>query len=605
MFGIKRVIRKAFSFVNNFSLQKKLFIVFLIVALVPVLIITITSSRIFTENITERELEREQNILQNVRRYYEQTISEVALVGIRLSLDESVQSLLSRAQMSAAERLKTEFDLQKQIMHYRMLNLLGGTDSIYLYGVNGATYSNGARNDEDVRALFSEDWFLQGIANDSKSFWGEAYVRNGRWVVPHVRIIQSIKNSEVIGACVLVCRVHALSSAYQAELGNVENRRYLIADERGDVLSASHDQDLGANIFEVLSIAPEKLVGTRGGVQNDLGRDGSYLVYQKNPNSELIYISAVPMSDILTSARSVSLMAVLLSAGCFLLCLLVLFLLLNRITRPINKLIIMMSRAQAGDFEVRFHADSNDEIGRLGTSFNLMLARIQAYMEENIRVQRLKREADIKVLENQINPHFLYNTMNSIVWLAKENRNEEVISTTMALSNFFRISLNRGNEVVSVQEELSHVQNYVEVQKMRYGADVLFIFDVDYEMYHYFTIKLILQPIVENAIYHGIKKLSNQKGIIKIEGQELEDALLLRVCDNGPDIGQEKIFYLNEVLEDAQPCPEEFGIGIRNVNNRLKLYYGAAYGLHFSRQGNYTVVEMKLPKVTNKEEIHV
>ena len=250
-----------------------------------------------------------------------------------------------------------------------------------------------------------------------------------------------------------------------------------------------------------------------------------------------------------------------------------------------------------GNFDIYIAEKSNNEIGELEKDFNIMIRKIKELMEQVVKEQEIKRISEIKVLQAQINPHFLYNTLDSIIWLAANNKNPEVLKMTKALSSLLRISISDGERIIRVKEEIEHVRNYLVIQKMRYREKLDFQIDADPEILQCYTIKLILQPVVENAIYHGIK---NKQGIglIKIKCFTDDTRIYFEVKDNGVGMSRER---LNEVF-GHYPAAVNTGIGISNVRNRIELCFGKEYGLKcVSRLQKGTRVLICIPKNTGNE----
>ncbi|MEG2957551.1 MAG: sensor histidine kinase, partial [Christensenellaceae bacterium] len=210
--------------------------------------------------------------------------------------------------------------------------------------------------------------------------------------------------------------------------------------------------------------------------------------------------------------------------------------------------------------------------------------------------ERQKRKAELNFLQAQINPHFLYNTLDSIVWMAETNH-KDVVKMTESLAKLFRLSLSKGKEIIKIRDEVSHVENYLIIQKMRYTNKFDFKIDVEEQILDMQTLKLILQPLVENAIYHGIKN-TRHKGNILIKGRLVMDNVLLQVMDDGAGIEHTKAAML---LSDDN----KKGIGIKNVDERIKLYYGEQYGLEINSERDIgTVVDIWIPALPYSDDLN-
>lgn len=268
------------------------------------------------------------------------------------------------------------------------------------------------------------------------------------------------------------------------------------------------------------------------------------------------------------------------------------------ITEPIRRLCEMTKLAGRGNFAVRAQEDSNDELAVLNTSFNEMVEEI-GNLVEDIRVEQLNlRAMELKLLQAQINPHFLYNTLDAIIWLAESNQNKEVVNMVSSLSNFFRTTLSKGKDYISVGEEETHIQSYLEVQQFRYRDILAYSIQIPQELHQYQILKLSLQPLVENALYHGIK---NKRGLghILVTGEKIEEKLIFRVKDDGIGMKEERLLEINrrmqeKLIDDNSPS----GFGLFNVQQRTCLNYGADYGLEVkSEYGEGTEVKLTIPAV--------
>ncbi|MBU0956246.1 MAG: sensor histidine kinase, partial [Spirochaetes bacterium] len=250
-----------------------------------------------------------------------------------------------------------------------------------------------------------------------------------------------------------------------------------------------------------------------------------------------------------------------------------------------------------GDFSGPIQVSGQKEIVLLAHSFNSMVQKVQELMDNLVEEQHEKRKTELRALQNQINPHFLYNTLDSIVWLAEHERNRDVINTVVSLARFFRIAISKGEAFITVAEELAHVQNYLNIQTIRYVNKFNCSFDMPDELKNYKVMKLILQPLVENAIYHGV---GDEGGDIDVVVRKEGDSLIFRVSNTGYGISDSKI---QEMYQMMRGDSERSSVGIRNVYQRLNLYYGErAQMLISSVPDESTTVTLIIPTVPVREE---
>lgn len=269
-----------------------------------------------------------------------------------------------------------------------------------------------------------------------------------------------------------------------------------------------------------------------------------------------------------------------------------------KISKPIKLLESSMKKVEKGDFSINLSVEGSHEVEQLSKRFNMMVKRVRELMDQVIWEQEQKRKNELEVLQAQINPHFLYNTLNSVVRMVGIGKNEEVITMITSLSRLFRISLSKGKSIITVHEELEHIRHYLIIQKMRYKNQFEYEINAQEETLSCKTLKLILQPIVENAIYHGIEKMVDQ-GMINIDVKLVDNKLLFQVKDNG--LGMPEHVRAN-ILTGMYKSEDGSGVGIRNVHERIRLYYGEEYGLEIKSELEAgTTVKVWIPVLKDEE----
>ncbi len=269
-----------------------------------------------------------------------------------------------------------------------------------------------------------------------------------------------------------------------------------------------------------------------------------------------------------------------------------------RVSHPINQLKTAMLKIEKGDFSQPLTVSGQIEVVTLAHSFNSMIIKIQDLMSNQVSQQREKRKMELHILQNQINPHFLYNTLDSIVWLAEHKRNKDVITTVISLAHFFRISISKDESFIPIEDEIFHVKNYLTIQNIRYVNKFTYSIQIDESLNKIKVMKLILQPLVENAIYHGI---GDEEGEISIKGVLENNTIIFSITNTGYGITNEKIEQMYETMRGGSERPS---IGIRNVYQRLKLYYGDKADMIISSiPDESTTITLHIP--IDKREIDV
>jgi len=253
---------------------------------------------------------------------------------------------------------------------------------------------------------------------------------------------------------------------------------------------------------------------------------------------------------------------------------------------PIKALQNLTTTITQNDLKALVSQDNVDEITELGMSFNIMVGRIRELLDEKIQEQENLKKAELKALQAQINPHFLYNTLDTIVWMAESNKPDQVIEIVRVLSSFFRIALSKGKDWIPIRQEIEHVKSYLTIQKIRYRDILDYKIDVDDDILDSTILKLTLQPLAENALYHGIKN-KRGGGTITIRAHRAnQNQVLLEVQDDGVGFTPYKLTQIQAALQDeiGAISGKDGGFGLENVNKRIELYYGKQYGLSVESQ---------------------
>ena len=269
---------------------------------------------------------------------------------------------------------------------------------------------------------------------------------------------------------------------------------------------------------------------------------------------------------------------------------------------PIKRLHDVTTTITKNDLQALVNRGNADEITELGLSFNIMIGRIRELLDAKISEQDNLKKAELRALQAQINPHFLYNTLDTIIWLAEAKRTEQVIEIVSALSNFFRISLSKGKDWITIGEEIERTKSYLTIQRMRYSDILDYQIDADEEVLDNTVLKLILQPLVENALYHGIKNKRGGGMIVVRAKQKNEKEILLEVEDDGIGFIPDKLAQLQAELADTSgEMKLESGFAIGNVNKRIRLYYGKQYGLSIRSEYNTgTCATLVIPAIRDE-----
>ena len=266
-------------------------------------------------------------------------------------------------------------------------------------------------------------------------------------------------------------------------------------------------------------------------------------------------------------------------------------------SKPVKSLTMAMQAFESNTKDFKFKpVEGSSEINILSDSFAHMVLQIQELMEKVRQEEITLRKTELNALQAQINPHFLYNTLDSIAWMCEEERNQEASEMVRALAKLFRISISKGHELITVERELQHAESYLKIQKYRYGNSFTYEMDVDSCCYQYMCNKIMLQPLIENALYHGLDRVEEGKIIIGV--YEKGEEIILKVEDNGVGMTKEECEAILHKEASYKETSYKTGIGIKNVDDRIKIYFGNQYGLSITSElDEGTKVEIRMPKV--------
>jgi len=492
------------------------------------------------------------------------------------------------------------------------VNLLGNIistrsdiSSIFIFGDEEiALYKASPININTNFDYFTKDWY-QNPLNDPESIFIEgphtqiySNTASGNVVFSVSRTIQSYDGSGPLGIILIDANLNLIQNFCNSVKLNHDGIIFIANQHNNFVFHAGYNIDsdkfdndyyknLYNNIFFNADVQPSGYFGTR------INQKDYQVVFQTMNKAPWKVFAVTPYENIINEANTIRDLIVFISLLSLILVTIISIFLSRRITRPIIKLRESMDKADHGNLDIRVPVSSSDEVGQLTNSFNTMIIRLNDLVNQTVKDQEDKRKLELKALQHQINPHFLYNTLDSIIWMIAGN-DKNAIKMIEALSKLFRISLSKGKDLIALSEELEHVKNYLIIQKMRYQSKFDFSVEADEDVLNYKTLKIILQPLVENSIYHGIKNKS-EKGSISVRAKKQDKNLIITIKDDGYGMDKKTC---EDILKDSydKTTPGGSGIGVKNVNKRIKLYFGEEYGLTFeSSHEEGTTVYIKLP----------
>lgn len=577
------------QFLRNRSIGSKLFSYFLCLIVLSVASLSVVSYGICSRIVEQETNENTVQMIGQVRKSLEFYIQDMQNIIYYLSENADVRDFLSQSDPSAPRlpALKRNVDGLMSVYSGVHPEIAG----ILIVNREGIYASNEMKTiTRDF--LTADSWYKTSAAAN-----GKTCILNkplGRNIATSYSTDSILSISRAIcapdGSCQGVILIDLKLDTVKQAIQNItlgKNGFIFVTNNSGDMVYAPVNP-------VVYRVRTDRLTNPSGEMTQNIRSKEYKIIYGSSSLAGLKIIGVFSLDELFANVQLIRYYTVVIGGIMSVLALLTSLFFTSSISKPIRSLRSLMKSAEQGDFEIEFVSRSNDEISQLGESFNHMIVNIKRLIEMLLLVQKSKREAELKTLESQIKPHFLYNTLETIQWMAKQHDAEDIVEIVKAMTNLFRISLNKGREIITVAEEVRHVESYLIIQKTRYEDKLNYTVDCDSAAEKYKIIKLILQPIVENAIYHGIKE-KRGPGRIEIRVSAVGRCLRLSVRDDGAGMPPENVVILNDILSGKR-VNDLHGYGLQNVSERLKMAYGKQYGLKIeSRLGQYTLVEAVLP----------
>ena len=593
--------KKQKSSLKNRALSQTAVLIIVTMCIMVTVFYMVFHSRAFNE----RGKYEEENLI-NMEAYLNSYLEEVDSIAKNVNYNYYLQDYLETV-------IKEEDDyvdsgIGKNMRSYEMSSqafsdtLLSRADisSIMIFGKKKMLLNRSMYTYQKVALDYSKlDWYAKAVAKPQDAIITgpnrHSFFDTDDEMISLSREVQSYENGTFRGVILINLNMNKITEICNSFQEKQENFICIIND-KGELV---YEQQNGKERFAFDEKENRQKLNTALGKMKDSCfrlnyRGEKYLVTRTDMKTiGWTLVSMVPYKSVMAETMAISGVMILAVVITLIVTLLLLNRILTGVVKPLKKLEKYMVQVNPDNMDQRMEILTDDEIGHLSMKFNQMMDRIRNLKEQVIEEQEDKRKYELQALQAQINPHFLYNTLDSIIWMAETN-DSNIVAMTEALAKLFRISLNKGNEEISLERELEHVKNYLIIQSMRYADKFTYEILVEPGVERCRTIKLILQPIVENCIYHGIKK-KRGTGKITIRAYRREQDLIIEVSDDGCGMPEE---ICRKILSDEIESENisGSGIGVKNVNERIQLRFGKKYGLSYSsEEGVGTTVTYVLP----------
>jgi two-component system sensor histidine kinase YesM len=605
--------RKLTLWLPKLSLKRKITMFVAVLLFMAIFTIGLCSYYIAANQVVNKVTQSQMALVRQVANNLDQLLSDAEDISSLINTDTGMQRIL---QIPNVQRYRLKYPTPEP---FGYLNTIMAVKSyitmITVYGFNGLTYSVGTDVGDSNVVPFSE-FKKNPIFKKAKQLNGGIgieYFNNtppimSDYRVPRIVLYRVMKELELsnfynLGVLLIWLNEKNIRSIYRMNVPT--GGSIFIIDQQGNIISGS---DSFGDYRPLLSYFSDGALRNKDSSSEIIHfkQNKMMLTYSTSTISGWKVVALTPTAILTQNIKSIALVMIMVCGACYILLLFFSGYITNIITNPLGQLLTSIKKVQTGDLTQQVNFTGEDEIGELGQGYNAMVAHIKDLIERVYKLQIREREAELNALQAQINPHFLYNTLDTIFWKAEKNHMPEIGEMVYALSRIFRLSLNRGNELTTVAQEKELIEYYLVLQQIRFQDKLTYQLEFDEEILELTIPKLVLQPFVENAIIHGIEGLETS-GHIRITGKLINGQITFQIIDNGVGMTKEKVEQILSAGHhlETNPTTVSGGYAIRNVLERLELYYQSNYQLIFdSLPGQGTTVVIIVPQYCRWEKDH-
>jgi two-component system sensor histidine kinase YesM len=589
------------SILSNISLKTKIFIFYAGVLLISLSVFTILTIQISNQTIINRATKNAERELSLIDKSLLNLTSDSENYVRILSMDNRMQKDLGRIENQNEDSVYN-IDVSRTISTVISSIVQPSTNiaAATIISAKQEFFEVGFIDNSSITPVFNEQ-LINTITENKIPTWTGLFKVKYKFgdyedVFAIAKPIIEFDTGHFLGTAVLYLKEKDIAAIYLNNLANHDDK-FFIVDDQNKIVSTQDKNELYKKFDEEKYLGKYKLQdisNTKSFIRN-IGGKKALITVQDFEKLNWKVISVITMNEITNENKRMTDLIVIFGAICLVAAFIISYLLSYTISKPILRLVSLMKKIKSGNMELRADINAKGEIGMLAIGFNSLMDKINGLMDQIYDEQKLKRENEFKLLQSQIKPHFLYNTIETIISFIKLDLKENAMLTAKYLAGFYRISLSKGNDIITIKEEVNLIDNYLSIQKIRYMEYIDYRLEFDEDILKYQIPKLTLQPLVENSIYHGLKQ-KDDKGLLVIKGFIENDQIKIEVLDDGVGMSEDQIYrVLNKPINDQK----SIDFGVQSVDSRLKLLYGDEYGLSIvSKIAEYTKVTVRLPKVT-------
>ncbi len=603
------------SIIRNIKIQQRLILILIMLSVVPLVITSIFSYNQSSSAIRSKTSTYSSQVMNQVGVNIERELNRLENDSIEIEFSSLTQNVLTNIKnMSAWEIEIVQLTMKENLV--KKFSFLHDVSDVLLYtNDRRRIVAYGDRSFKlNLKKEFLDTYLKELEEKEGTPVWKSSNIDVEERLVKFAtsaeqmnksdcillgRAVLSLETREIIGTLLIRTNERYFSNIYRnIDMG--KNADIFVVDSDGIVVSSRNTKIPVAKQYKDQMLIKELLnrTGSQDKTFNMSIDDKKYMIaFSYLKDADWFVVSTIPYSYLNAEVKGILTNIMLLVMGCSVLAVLLSYIFTLTLSKPLKRLINTMNEVKRGNLSVSIIDNSTDEIGEVVGNFNTMLNEIKNLMESVKLNEKQKREAEIKILQAQINPHFLSNTLNTVKWLAGAQKAHNIEALVSSLIKLLHVSMGKGDDFITMGEEVEYIKSYINIQEYRYYDKFRVVFEIEEDILDYKVLRFLIQPVVENAIIHGIGPMTEQ-GLISIKGFKYDDVLKIRVTDNGEGIPRERLCKILTV-DDYENKSKFSGIGINNVNERIQINFGDEFGLHIESVPKlYTTVELTLPIIS-------
>ncbi|MCJ7840596.1 histidine kinase [Lederbergia sp. NSJ-179] len=601
-----RIVKKGYQKFGHLSLRNKLIVIYLALFMIPVVLVVFLYSSQFYKNAIKESERNNQYVMEMEKIHIDKNIESMRESAQTLASDQDIIDFVSTPGEKAVEQLM-DFQRNQMTKMVKLLNVNPSIESIRFF-INDDSLS------EMWPILFRESrvadspWFTEAMSRDETELWKlkrEDYqlLTNIQEKNPKIALYRKV--NDIYGHHLGVIEISMLQKNFFPKMYSP------IQDEKSEIILVNQQQQIFSNPARSF-LKDQEFTKTEyqfilDHLKKDEGIHTLFFTHEKIPylavssfieGTDTFMVNIVSLEDLYSETKKVRILTIFTAAAFLLLLFLLTYLMISLLLKKMYTLIEKMNQVEKGDFTTNIEIEGDDEFAALAFHFQNMLEKINQLIAEAVYKQAVTKDTELRALKTQIDSHFLYNTLENIKMMAEMEGKYDISDALTSLGEMMRYNIKWKNEFVVLNEEIAHIQNYIDIMNLRLDNQVDFIVDISEGLREQEILKLSLQPIIENAIKHGLQPdFRNKQPRIRIRVYLENQSVFIEVLDNGVGMSPEELASLNHTLQSRieQDKPGK-GIGIKNVHERILLSYGQGYGIQVeSEKDQYTRVMIQLP----------